>query len=263
MPFNVYDQVKIERNQNDVLNSLVSRGVNSEEVTNNGAYEVLGIICFIPFFYKKPVVQYVILAICLYFLLIGMKRGAMVCGVIATLGFLFYSIKGQHNIRRTIITLFLTVGIVFFVLLSINSMLTSSDYFNQRLESTLAGDSSERDHIYMTLFYHFINESNPLLFLFGNGANATLEITTNYAHNDWLELAINNGLIMVVIYLVFWVRLFKTIRQSKNTVCSLVISLFFIIYFLKTLFSMSYADIPTCSSVAIGYALANYENDCA
>lgn len=251
------------RNQNDVLNSMASQGVSSEEVTNNGAYDVLGIICFIPLFKKRPVIQYVILAICLYYLLIGMKRGAMVCGVIAAIVFLYYSIKSQQNTRRTIRTLFLTVGIVFFVLLSVNSMLVSSDYFNQRLESTLSGDSSERNQIYSTLFYHFINESNPFLFLLGNGANATLEVASNYAHNDWLELAINNGLIMVVIFLVFWIRLFKTIRQSKNTVCTLIISLFFIIYFLKTFFSMSYADIPTSSSVAIGYALANYDNDFA
>lgn len=249
------------RNQNDVLNSLASRGISSEEMTNNGAYDVLGIICFIPLFKKKPVIQYGILAICLYFLLIGMKRGAAVCGLVATIVFLYDSIKSQHNTRRTIRTLLLTVGIVFFVLLSVNSMLVSSDYFNQRLESTLSGDSSERDRLYSTLFNHFINESNPFLFLFGNGADATLEIASNYAHNDWLELAINNGMIMVVIFLVFWIRVFRTINQSKNSVCKLMISLFFIIYLLKTFFSMSYADIPTCSSVALGYALANYEKD--
>ena len=140
-----------------------------------------------------------------------------------------------------------------------DNLLASSEYFVRRVEDSIAGDSSNRFEIYNSLIDHLLHEKNAFRFLFGNGANATLNITTNYAHNDWLEIAINNGLIMVIIYLLYWVRMFESIRKSKNdAVCHMIMALFFIVFFLKTFFSMSYASIPTCAAVAFGYAIARY-----
>ena len=248
--------------QSEAMASMTSRGIMRDELTNNGSYEVLAILLFVPLFYKRPIIQYVIVAICMYYVLIGMKRGAMLCGVVAAIWFLFNSIKSSHNTRRSFVIILLTVSIIFFSLYAVGTMLNSSEYFNQRLEMTLAGELSNRDTIYATLYSHFINETNLLRFLFGNGANTTLDIASNYAHNDWLEIAINNGLVLLVFYFVFWLRLFKTCRKSnKHSVYFMMISMFFIIYFIKTFFSMSYSNLPTCAATALGYALANGEKE--
>lgn len=231
----------------------------SDEMTNNNAYSVLAIVVLIPLFWRKPLVQYALLAVCLYFVLIGMKRGALVCGSAATLWFLFQTFRSDKKTKRGIWVFLLTAAIVLAAFYGVSYMLESSDYFNHRLESTMEGKSGHRDEIYALFFYHFINETSPIRLLFGNGANATLNIGMNYAHNDWLEMAIDNGLVMVVLYLVYWVQMIGTIRHSKNdNLVFMMISLFFIIYFIKTFFSMSYGDVPTWASTAFGFALAKY-----
>ncbi len=243
--------------QRVALSSLAARGLDAEEITNNRAYVVISILTLIPLFYKKPVIQYAILAICLYYALIGMKRGALVCGVISTIWFLFNSIKAEKKSSRTILMLLLAFLVVFVFIFSVDNLLASSDYFINRVEESLAGDSSNRSELYVMLLDHLTNESNVVRFLFGNGANATLNIAYNYAHNDWLEIAINNGIVVVLIYLVYWIRMFKSIKNTKdNTLCYMMLSLFFIVYFLKTFFSMSYASIPTCAATAFGFAIA-------
>ena len=251
------------RFQNVSLASMKERGILREETVNNIAYTIVVFICLLPLFYKKPIIQYTLLSVCMYYVLIGMKRGALICGVAGTLWFLYNSIKnhGRENTRQKRISLILTIGIVFLVLYMVNYMLINSEYFNQRLENTLSGNSSHRDELYSTLFSHFVSETNPFRMLFGNGANATLGITMNFAHNDWLEILTNNGIVMVILYLFYWISMFKTVRHSKNNTCYMIISLFLIISFLKTFFSMSYNDLPLCGALAIGYALANYNEN--
>lgn len=80
-------------------------------------------------------------------------------------------------------------------------MMAESDYFNHRIEQTLEGDSSNRDVIYGGLIIHFLDETNALKLFLGNGAQATLKIHGGFAHNDWLELLINNGIIGALIYI--------------------------------------------------------------
>ena len=236
-------------------NSIISLG--RDEVTNNGAYSVLAILVLTPLFFRKPLIQYVILAICLYYVLIGMKRGALVCGSAALLWFLFNAYKTSKKTNHGIWVFLLAVLLLFAAFYGVSYMLESSDYFNVRLENTLEGKSGHRDEMYTLLLKHFFNETSPIRFLFGNGANATLNISMNYAHNDWLEMAINNGLVMVVLYLVYWGQMINTIRLSRaNNMVYMIISLFFVIYFLKSFFSMSYGDIPTWASIAFGFALA-------
>lgn len=248
--------------QSEVLASMTARGIMRDELTNNGSYEVLAILLFVPFFYKKPVIQYAIVGISLYYVLIGMKRGAMLCGIVCAIWFLLNSIKSSHDIRRTLVVILLTVGVIFLGFYAVDTIINTSEYFNQRLEMTLEREFSNRDTIYASLFDHLMNETNLIRFFFGNGANATLDIATNYAHNDWLEIAINNGLVLVVVFAVFWFRLYKTYRKSNdNYVCSMVISMFLIVYLIKSFVSMSYAGIPTCAATALGFALACTDND--
>lgn len=231
---------------------------NKEEITNNGAYPVLACLILLPLFNRKPLTQYLILAICMIYALVGMKRGALVCGAIATVWFLFYKMHTEKKKKRGGIIL-LTAAIVIVSVYAFRHMMDTSDYFNDRMEDTLSGETSGRDDLYVFFFYYFISETSPMRFLFGNGANATLDIGPNYAHNDWLEIAINNGLVMIIIYCIYWIQMLNIIKRSKdNKIVYMMISLFFIIFFPRTFFSMSYSAIPTWASAGLGFALANY-----
>ena len=147
----------------------------------------------------------------------------------------------------------LAIGLYFIV-----DLLNTNDYFIQRIEQTLDGDSSNRNELYSTFFNHFISEQNFFRFVFGNGANATLKVGVNYAHNDWLELAINNGILGIALYIWYFVALFKDYRyiNKYNQLFANVILMTLIILLMSSIISMSYDSIDRALSIALGFILA-------
>ena len=145
-----------------------------------------------------------------------------------------------------------------FSLLNFNN----NEYLIYRFNQVLEGNSSNRDIIYSNLWEHFIREDNFLKFVFGNGANATLAIGTNYAHNDWLEIAINNGILGLIVYLAFYMTLLNEVLKIRNRspLSSNVILMSFIILLMTSFFSMSYSSVGLSIAIAIGYVLANHSN---
>jgi hypothetical protein len=100
---------------------------------------------------------------------------------------------------------------------------------------------------------------SPLDYLVGLGANGTLKIYYNVAHNDWLEIAIDNGAIMLMLYFAYWHSMLKMfIRGNNRNMSNMMFGMFVIIYLFKSFFSFSYSDVPIYSACAIGYAFATY-----
>ena len=242
--------------QERMLQAAIERGSSEEEFTNNVAYTFIGLFPALVLFYKKPIIQYLCLAICAYFIILGMKRGAMLIGGVCLIWFLATNLKAVPKKRKWLVVLFsiivLGAGLYF-----IRNMMENSLYFQYRIAQTQAGEMSGREDIYSRFFQHFINESTPTRLLFGNGANATLKIGSNYAHNDWLEIAINQGFMGVVIYLAYWICFFVSWRKTKkHSQAYLAVGMLLIIYFISTLFSMSYNGMSRCASMVLGYYLA-------
>ena len=154
-----------------------------------------------------------------------------------------------------LLTVALVVAGVYFVM----DMMSSSDYLLQRIEATKEGNSSGRDNLYSFFGTYFMERADALHYLFGRGANGTLEIYYNYAHNDWLEIAVNQGLLGIIVYAIYWKNLYSTWRQSTNIEAKTILALVGIIYFAKTLFSMSYGDMTYVCTSVLGYALATYK----
>ena len=139
-------------------------------------------------------------------------------------------------------------------------MMESSDYFMSRIEQTKEGNSSGRNALYERYWNHFKNETDIFKYLLGNGANATLGIGVNYAHNDWLEIAIDEGVLGLVIYCIYWFCFWRTIASIKyNITAKLVLSLTFISFLIMTVFSMSYTEYSIYSCSVFGYYLAHYK----
>lgn len=226
-----------------------------EEITNNMGYVFLSLIPLLAFWSHKKFIQYFGLSLSILFVILAMKRGAILIGGLSIVLFLHQSLKSASR-KQKFWTFFLSIVIMIGVVFMVSYMLQNSDYFNKRLEYTLEGNSSGRDHLYDVFWRHFINESNPLLFLFGNGAFATLTIASNAAHNDWLEIAIDQGLLGIVVYVYYWTMFYKTWEKSKfDSELSLATSLILLIYFMKTLFSMSYNDMDVYTTICLGYCM--------
>ena len=241
------------------MEKLLARGSSAEETTNNAGYLFLSLIPIWVLFRKKPLLQYAGLAFCMAFILMGMKRGAILIGGVVVLYLIWQIIKNARGKQRVIVILLtavLAVVGVYFVI----DMMTSSDYFMQRLEATKEGNSSGRDSLYSFFWTYFTEKADAIQYLFGRGANGTLEIYYNYAHNDWLEIAVNQGLLGIIVYAVYWKKFYSTWRQSTNIEAKTILALVGIIYFAQTLFSMSYGDMTYISTSVLGYALATYRN---
>ncbi len=247
------------RFRREALAAIAEAGRDSEETTNNMGYVLLSLFPLFPLYYKKPIVQYAIIGVCMIYVLLGMKRGAIIIGIIALLWLLYVQNITYRKSNKQLLRNLLTIVLLVFAVYYIQKLLVFSDYFNVRLEQTLEGDSSGRDRIYGNLLNGYLSETNPFLLMFGNGAVATYRLYGVYAHNDWLEIAINNGFWMIVLYLTYWIIMYRTLRRSKkNTTCYLILSLFFIIYFAKSFVSMSYSSIQIYSTCPLGFALATY-----
>ena len=249
------------RQQSLSLAEAMSVGSKQEEFTNNIAYDFLGLMPLLVFLSKKPTLQYVVLIYIMVFILMGMKRGAILVGIICVLYFLYQSYRSSNRKMRKRIVALTVVALVGFAYFAIDFM-ASSDYFQYRLETTMEGNSSGRDFIYSTLYEHILSRDSIGTIIFGEGINHTVVIAGNYAHNDWLELGINMGLLGIFIYILYFISLgintLNARKHNKLTFASLVLCL--VIMFSSTLFSMSYNSLSMGITMALGYSLPHRHN---
>lgn len=231
-------------------------GSSAEEFTNNMGYIFLSLIPLCVFLYKKPLIQYIAIGYCIAFLLMAMKRGAILIGVFCLLWFLWNNIKNV-NIKKKILLICLSLFLAAFGVLFAQKQMDESLYFQQRVEYTLEGNSSGRNRIYGKLADHFWNGTTPFQFILGSGAETTVKVAGYFAHNDWLEIAVNQGLLGIFIYMFYWILFAKEcLSKSYCSQEKLALQLLFLIYFMQTLFSMSYNGMPTSATFVLGYCLA-------
>lgn len=243
--------------ENEALQKALEIGLIREEFTNNIAYKFIHIFPLLFFWQKRPFIQYLFLGYIFTFVVMGMKRGAIVIGAICLLWFLYriWTSASFHNkskiVALTILIIIISSGLLI-------DFYNNSEYFQYRIDQTLEGDSSGRDSIYSILWDYFINQSSIFNILLGNGAAQTVMIAGNYAHNDWLELLICQGLLGVSIYSLYYASLFSNFIQSKNNLLIYnILGMCLLIMFLSSLFSMSYSNLNLGITVCLGYCFAN------
>lgn len=244
----------------DLYDTILQLG--TEEVTNNSGYAILSLIPLIVFWHDKPTFQYILLGVAVVLLLFSMKRGAILIGVLCVLWFSYKSLrysKGKTKVWVYILTALVVIIGIYYV----RNMLENSAYFTSRLIETKEGKLSGRDEIYKTLWNSFLHKTTLLQFFFGKGADATIGIVGNYAHNDWLEILINNGLLGGIIYLVYWKSFYIEWRRSENNYeIYILLGLTLLVYFMSTLFSMSYSSMTFYATCGLGYALGTQHLNC-
>lgn len=241
---------------------LIAGGKNVAELTNNVGYKFVALIPFLFLLHNKRILQYCLLAFFLGMTLVSAKRGAIVVAAIAVLFFFVLSLKETNKESKKESKLWLYVLTILFI--TIGAYLTirflnTNDYLQYRYQKTIEGDSSFRDVIYAELWMHFINSTDVIRQILGYGAWATLDITINYAHQDWLEILTDMGLLGVMAYLYFWICFGKTIRRCKKsdlTISFSMLMVVFVIYFAKSMFSMAFDSLGLLPGLCIGYSLS-------
>ena len=228
---------------------------DAEEITNNGGYFFVSLIPLLFFYLKRPILQFTFLGVILLYVFMGMKRGAILIGLVGAIIFLYANLKESSG-RGKFLFLMLTMSIIVGVVFYIDYMMSNSAYFMARVEDTLEGNSSGRDALYGNLWNILLLESRPLYFYLGRGADSTLTIIGKVAHQDWLETFCNNGLLGVIILFVFFYTLGKHAWESRCCFSRMMFFSFvtlFIITFCKTLFSMSIQNLDLPITMLLGY----------
>ena len=231
-----------------------------DEVTNNAGYYFVALMPLACFFYKRPLIQYLYLAICMILIVAAMKRGAILVGGVCMLLFLYRTISSS-SVKKKFVYITLSVILILVAYYFVLHLLSTNLYFQSRLESTLEGNSSNRDKLY-TIFYDMMFDRNFFYMLFGQGADSTVRLGPNYAHNDWLEIGVNQGLFGIMIYIMFMIRLFRFwFAISDKSILKTAMGMVVIIFFLKSIFSMSVNNLEIYVSLVFGYSMACYNSN--
>lgn len=233
-----------------------------DEVTNNSSYFMVSLLPMVVFLKRKPIIQYTALLVIIYFVIQGMKRGAILATVFASVYFLWESYKKANGIKKIYFIILgmivVGIGIKYF-----QYQLDNSDYMQLRLEMTKEGNMSNRENMYPLYIDFYFKNASIIELLFGYGADATLKYMGNYAHQDWIETLMNHGFLGTIMLLTFWAGIINKAIKSrllKIPNLTLILYLFIIIYLIKSMISMSINGMTLFTTSALGYVLAAFED---
>ena len=224
----------------------------SGEVTNNASTVFLVIIPLL-FFVRKKWIIVIVSMIIIFFIIYGAKRGNIVSVVPP-----FYLLARMFmKKKKTVINELLLILVVLAFALFAYYLTMNNEYMLSRIDRTLEGDTSNRTTIYRAALLSWLNAPSFINLIFGYGADGTLSQIGIRAHNDWLEILVDYGIIGVVVYSSFMICLLRAaIRNKKNPQLFYALLSVFYIWFSKSIYSMGFTnDIFSFLSVMIGVIL--------
>jgi len=246
--------------------TLVSeKYLGDENVVINTAYDFVLLFPFVFLLKKDKVLSIISTLIILLFIIDGSKRGAIVVGFIILLWYFYYQIKTidkRHKWKGYLLSFISIIAIIFFAY----RYYLNNEYLQYRMELMVEGDISYRDVIYSNIWNTWLN-SDFIHLLVGYGFAASLKIsgTGNYAHNDWLELLSNFGLLGVIILALLFYQGFKLClnkkweRDKRILMAAIITSAF-----ATTLFSMWYTSLGTyLNAMLLAYLVGNRNKELA
>lgn len=226
----------------------------TDNVVNNMAYSFIPLVPFVFLFKGKVILQYSFVLLIATFVILGSKRGAIVSCIFSMICFMYYTYKdlSGKSIYNKIILILLSFSAIYIVY----SVFLGNSFILQRFERVAEGQISHRDVIYRTIWNYWLNASSVFNLLFGFGFVASVEITGKYlAHNDWLEVLSNMGLMGVIIYASL---IYQSYKLKNNFYASSIwhqmLVTIMLTWIIMTIFTTRYNGLVSIySNVLIGY----------
>lgn len=230
-------------------------------VTNNMSSIFLMIIPLL-FYVKKDYIKIAILAVCVYYLLLGAKRGNILASVIPIFFLIWQVLRGAHRSIGKYLLVILACAVLAIFAYNWGS---SNDYLMHRWEQTQEGNSSGRDVIYAHAWQLWSESDNIWNLLFGYGYDATLYqpiMQRMHAHCDWLEILVDYGFIGVIFYLVLFIRIYRFAISCKSYKRKIIILASEIAILFKSFYSMGFNnDSMAIMMIALGTAIGRKDID--
>ena len=226
----------------------------TDNVVNNMAYSFIPLVPFVFLFKGKVILQYSFVLLIATFVILGSKRGAIVSCIFSMICFMYYTYKdlSGKSIYNKIILILLSFSAIYIVY----SVFLGNSFILQSFERVAEGQISHRDVIYRTIWNYWLNASSVFNLLFGFGFVASVEITGKYlAHNDWLEVLSNMGLMGVIIYASL---IYQSYKLKNNFYASSIwhqmLVTIMLTWIIMTIFTTRYNGLVSIySNVLIGY----------
>ena len=243
--------------QKSALAKLASGG---DEATVNASTIFLMLLPLL-FCLRNRVVSLVLFCVCLFFLISGAKRGNILAAVIPAVLYAWMLYKEN---KRNVFKISVLIIAIAAIALWIKDLVLSDEYLLRRLEQTLEGNTSGRDVIYSTMWDMWYGVGSIVNLLFGYGYNGTFLYSPmhKFAHNDWLEILVDFGLLGALFYAAIFISFarlyFRLDRGYPRLVCIAIVS----IWFMKTLYSMGFTDeMLALMSIPFGCLFSEYFTD--
>ena len=214
---------------------------SADNVVNNAAYRLIAFIPFLPIcikFTNSKLLGITIIVVLTMLVIMGAKRGAIVCLVLSFLfGSLYYIRHVRMGVHQIVGAAIIGVSLLWFILFLIGD----NDFLMNRLSRSQTVGIGPREIAYKVLWNYWNFQSSNWEYLIGGGSCASIRIWGNYAHNDWLELLSSNGLLGVLLYAVVFISFAVSIHRLRiDFLYKLSMYLCLLIWFLKSCFSMGY-----------------------
>lgn len=230
------------------------------DVVNNAAYDVLSLFPFIFLITDKKILSSVVFIFLFSIVLMGIKRGAILIGLIATIIYVLYLVKAGYKFKfRNFLT-----GLILLAFLGyfLHRFYSTNVFLQSRVLALLESGGSGRNVIYSKIYNYWKDSKNMTNLFFGYGLWSSIKIAGNAAHNDWLELLSNCGLMGIFIYSLLFYNLFVTIKKTKEINRKYMLLMILVIWFMKTLFSMAYMEMNTAPlMILLGWTYGSIENN--
>lgn len=237
-------------------------------MSNNYSLYVLGrdyifsIIIFLPFiyYYRSSLIKFTLILLFLFVAFDSTKRTAIIIAVVSVILFLVLNL-GQLRRNKLI---YFAVIIAVFSFPYINASLQSNESFeiaSERLQNFDDESNETRTDMY-GLVINEVQNANLFAVSFGHGYNAvTKDIFGHPAHNDYLEIIYDYGLITSVLYIIFIlsilfyaIRLMVSFKHNRCDVFPLLNSI--VLFLILNLFNCILINVTymfVCT-LAIGWA---------
>lgn len=224
-----------------------------EEYTITAVYSFLSLLPLIVLFKKHQLLQFALLGVMFFYFVMSAKRGAIILGVITSF-FLILNMFSRSSIKKKIAVMLMFVFFVIVVFFFVMHQIETSAYFSARLDQTMEGHVSNRDEYVKNILGYYFNNTTFCQFFWGIGAQGTLSINESFAHNDWVAILIEQGLIGALFYLFYWLSFIYTwIKSRVNGEAFAVIGMLIVIGLGKSFFSMYYLPVSIEMMTSSGY----------
>ena len=215
-------------------------GFDEDRFTNNASVIFLFLLPSL-FLVNNNLLRYTLLAVCVFFIISSVKRGNILAAIIPIALLIWYSLRNSKgSIWKTFIVLVAIVSLYYWG----REWIIGNEYFYDRLDATLEGSTSNRDLIYASAWDTWSHSDSIVTLLFGFGFDGTINHLINgyRAHNDWLEILVDYGVVGVVFYLSIFIAFYNTIRKQPDLQMKIILIAAVCIWFMKTLYSMGFSD---------------------